>query len=120
MPRAPGGVTGEFSNDGVIPDAWRAYGWQGQPPLICARMQPADANADPSPAYPEVASPGGGDGMGATEANSHGKMGATLGGVDGEAAGEGADADADDLDMPTTSAAHGMVVDLFYDLAEVQ
>ncbi len=118
MLRAPDGVTGEFSNEGMMPDAWRAYGWPGQTPLICARMQPVGANPNPSSASPKATSWVGSGGTGAFEANSHAKMGFMSAGVDGEVAIKGVDAGADDHNSPETFNAHGMVLELIYNLAD--
>lgn len=120
VPPAPGGVTGELSNRGIMPEAWRAYGWQGQPPLICARMQPPSADPDLSPAQPEAASWGGGGGSDASEASSHGQMGAMWGGADGEVASEGAGGDPAASKVPAATVAHGMLLELIYELAQAQ
>ena len=103
-----------------MPEAWRAYGWQGQPPLICARMQPESADPDPSPARPEAALWGGAGGSDASEADSHGQMGAMWGGADGEAASEGAGGDLGASDAPADLVTHGMLLELIYELAQVQ
>ena len=120
VPPAPGGVTGEFCSRGIMPEAWRAYGWQGQPPLICARMQPEGAAPEPSPACPEAASWGGAGGSDASEADSHGKMGAMWGGADGEVASEGAESGLGACVVPEDLVTHGMRLELAYELAQTQ
>lgn len=124
VPPAPGGVTGEVSDGGYMPDAWRAYGWQGQPPLICARMQPECADSDPSPARPEAASWGGAGSSDVSEADSHGKVGAVWGvvdgGVDSEVASEGTEGRPGAAVAPPDLVTHGMLLEVIYKLAQVQ
>ncbi|KAK9821612.1 hypothetical protein WJX81_007885 [Elliptochloris bilobata] len=108
----PGGVTGELRNGEMMPDSWRAYGWAGQPPLICVRME--TLAADPDSAKREAASEASSGGADASEFACEG--------IALEVGSNGGDADAKDPDegSPRSWDTWGLRLELAYDLADLQ